>query len=362
MNCLLANSLWAAGSIPEWMRFHGATHRVAQEQNSVLRRIVRQNALTEFGLAHGFRSIRRVEEFQRQVPMRDYDQHLPWIERAVNGVPGVLTHESVRLFEPTSGSSGATKLIPYTASLQGEFQRGIQAWVAELFAHSPGLLGGTAYWSISPAGGENKKTPGGIPIGFDDDTSYLGGFRKRLVQSVMAVPGTVKLISNSDEFAYATLLHLLKARNLRLISIWNPSFLLLMLDRLDEWADRLRFDLENSAEAQMDSRRRFEVREALCAASKQETYARLWPELRLISCWSDANAAGPSAKLAGLFPGCRVQGKGLIATEAFVSFPLAGYEGAALSLRSHFFEFLPSIRTNRCLRINLNKAASIVPW
>jgi hypothetical protein len=31
----------------------------------------------------------------------------------------------------------------------------------------------------------------------------------------------------------------------------------------------------------------------------------------------------------------------LIATEAFVSFPVAGHDDAALSVRSHFFEFLP---------------------
>ena len=61
----------------------------------------------------------------------------------------------------------------------------------------------------------------------------------------------------------------------------------------------------------------------------------------MISCWRDATSAGPAAALAALFPGCRVQGKGLLAT-AFVSFPLSGYDDAALSIRSHFFEFLPS--------------------
>ena len=40
-----------------------------------------------------------------------------------------------------------------------------------------------------------------------------------------------------------------------------------------------------------------------------------------------------------LFPGVEIQPKGLIATEAFVSVPLVGRPGAALSLRSHFFEF-----------------------
>ena len=342
MTCLLANSLWAAGCIPEYARFLRAIRRVEKEQEAILCRIVRSNADTEFGRAHGFSSIHSSAEFQRRVPVRDYDQHQPWIGRAESGIPNVLTREPIRLFEPTSGSSGGTKLIPYTTSLQREFQRGIQPWIADLFAHSPELLGGPAYWSISPPSAKGNKTSGGIPIGFDDDTSYLGGWKRSLVRSVMAVPGSVNLESDPEEFIYVALLYLLRARDLRLISIWNPTYLLLMLDRLTEWRDRIDFDFEHGTHFNADDRRSQEVREALRAGSLQEIYARIWPKLKLISCWTDANAAGPAAKLAALFPLCRVQGKGLIATEAFISLPLTGHEGAALSLRSHFLEFLPT--------------------
>jgi hypothetical protein len=72
-----------------------------------------------------------------------------------------------------------------------------------------------------------------------------------------------------------------------------------------------------------------------------DIHAQLWPRLRLISCWTDAQAAGYANKLAELFPQAKMQGKGLLATEGFVSFPLRNHAGAALSLRSHFFEFLP---------------------
>jgi hypothetical protein len=342
MICTLANSLWAAGCRPELARFHRATRHVAEEQEAVLRRIVRENADTEFGRDHAFSSIRTSEEFCKQVPLRNYEQHQPWIDRAADGIPNVLTRDPIRLFEPTSGSSGATKLIPYTQHLQREFQRGINAWIADLFTHCPQLLGGPAYWSISPANAARKKTPGGIAIGFDDDTSYLGGWRKRLAQSAMAVPPSVRFQSNFDECNYATLMHLVRAGNLRLISIWSPTFLTLMLDRLLEWGDRIHHDLEQGIGCAADSHRAREVREALHTSSPQEAYAKLWPQLQLISCWSDATSAGPAAELTALFPNCRIQGKGLLATEAFISFPLSECDGAALSVRSHFFEFIPS--------------------
>jgi hypothetical protein len=158
----------------------------------------------------------------------------------------------------------------------------------------------------------------------------------------MAVPAIVNLMSDFEAFAYAMLLHLIRARDLRLISIWSPTYLLLMLDRLTDFEERMSRDLEECAHGRADYRHGRELREALRADSPQETYARLWPKLSLISCWKDANAAGPAANLAALFPRCQMQGKGLIATEAFISFPLTGQEAAALSVRSHFFEFLPS--------------------
>jgi hypothetical protein len=59
----------------------------------------------------------------------------------------------------------------------------------------------------------------------------------------------------------------------------------------------------------------------------------------LISAWTEGNASHYVSELKDMFPDVQVQGKGLIATEGFVSFPLIGYEGSALSVNSHFFEF-----------------------
>jgi hypothetical protein len=61
----------------------------------------------------------------------------------------------------------------------------------------------------------------------------------------------------------------------------------------------------------------------------------------VISCWTDGNSAAAGRKLATLFPQARIQGKGLIATEGFVSLPWERRGGAALAVRSHFLEFLP---------------------
>src|SRR6266852_4437688 len=72
------------------------------------------------------------------------------------GEPNVLTRDPVLLLEPTSGSTGGEKLIPYTASLRREFQRAVAAWIGDLFRQRPAVRRGRAYWSLSPVFGPRR--------------------------------------------------------------------------------------------------------------------------------------------------------------------------------------------------------------
>ncbi|HEX7288556.1 MAG TPA: GH3 auxin-responsive promoter family protein [Candidatus Angelobacter sp.] len=355
MICTVVNSLWLAGCLTEAARFRDAVKRVESEQQALLKRLLTANAATEFGRAHGFSSIQSVREYQERVPLRDYEGFRELVDRISAGQPNVLTREPIRLLEPTGGSAGAAKLVPYTASLQREFQRAIRSWIADLFLHDPKLLSGQAYWSVSPATMADARTPSGIAIGFEDDSAYVGGWQRRLVQSAMAVPGALRGIRDMKAFQYLTLLYLVRSSRLKLISVWNPTFLSLLVDHLPEWGDELAHDLEHGTSRfaaalpehlrrmlRPQERRAAELRSALRLASAAERHASLWPELRLISCWTQANAATPAAHLKTLFPQASMQGKGLIATEGFVSFPVSGHADAALAVRSHFLEFLPA--------------------
>jgi hypothetical protein len=323
MICTAANGLWLATCLGEAARFRRATTRVAVNRD------------TEFGRRHGFRSARKPRDYRQRVPVRSYAEYEGEVDRIADGTQRVLTRDRVRIFEPTGGSASATKLIPYTPSLRREFQRGIKPWIADLFTHSPDLMRGQAYWSVSPVSSAATRTRGGIPIGFEDDSAYVGSWRRVLVRQVMAAPASLRNAADIEAFQYQTLLALVRSDNLRLMSIWNPSFLAVILERLPQHANQLLRDLRD------DPDRARPLRAALKASTPSERHALLWPRLRLISCWADANAAGAAAALASAFPQARLQPKGLIATEGFVSFPLCGVQASALAVRSHFFEFAP---------------------
>ena len=348
----VANSVWRLASQSEARRFTRAMVDIEATQRAGLARILRNNAGTAYGQRYGFADITSAEEYQARVPLVTYEDVQPEIARMAEGVPDILIPGQPSLFVPTSGSTAATKLIPYNQALRAEFQAGIAPWIVDMFRANPQMAGGPAYWSISPATWTQRTTDGGIPIGFDDDTAYLHPLIARLLGQAMAVPSAVACISDMDAFRYVTLAYLLRARELRFISVWNPTFLTLLLAPLATWAEPLARDLANgtlsppgdvapdvlallSAPFSPNRRRAHELEQVNMEP------AALWPHLALISCWTAAAAAEPARELSRLFPRVPIAGKGLLATEGMVSFPLHGLPGSALAVCGHFFEFLP---------------------
>jgi hypothetical protein len=339
------NSAWMWSCRREANEFRRATHAVAWTQEAVLREMLSANRDTSFGRRHGFASVTSPQDYQRYVPLSNYDAFAPYVQEVAAGHLNVLTADRVELLEPTSGTTAGEKLIPYTASLRAQFQRAVAAWVADVMHHRPGVRRGRAYWSISPALGLPRRTAGGIRIGFDSDAAYLSRWQQRLVRHLLVMPPAVTSLRAIEDFRYFTLFHLLAAPDLALISVWNPTFLTALLSPLEGWIDRICDDLRHGRRRIPATPRVRRLRsEELRAIFRHggplpEKLRQVWPGLDLISCWADAAAATQLPALQALFPGVAVQPKGLLSTEACVSFPLCGRPGAALAVRSHFFEF-----------------------
>jgi GH3 auxin-responsive promoter len=331
------NTAWMLKCAGEARAFRQATRRVAESQSQVLAAILHRNRNTEFGRAHGFRHLKNARDYQKSVPLSGYDDYAEPIQRIATGQTNVLTKDRVELLEPTSGTTAGEKLVPYTAGLRRQFQKAVAAWIYDLFRGRPAVRQGRAYWSISPALGGPRLTSAGIPIGFDDDAAYLGTLERRALDRLLAVPFSVARLRDMETFRYRTLLHLLSADDLTLISVWNPSFLTALVAPLSEWQARLCFDLrrqDRSSDRASALERVFRSNLSL-----PEKLRLVWPRLALISCWADAAAAHYLRELREYFPAVEIQPKGLLATEGCVSFPLLRRAASVLALRSHFFEF-----------------------
>ena len=79
-----------------------------------LRRILADNAETEYGRKWGFCGITDADDYRAKVPMIEYEDVRGQIERTRRGETGLLTAYPVRQFILTSGTSGQRKQIPLT--------------------------------------------------------------------------------------------------------------------------------------------------------------------------------------------------------------------------------------------------------
>ncbi len=85
-----------------------------EAQQRTFKDLVRQAGNTAFGRDHGFGQIRNYADFASRVPVRDYEELRPYVERMLQGEPNVLWPGRPLYFAKTSGTTSGAKYIPIT--------------------------------------------------------------------------------------------------------------------------------------------------------------------------------------------------------------------------------------------------------
>ena len=82
-------------------------------QRDVLLELLKQAAKTEYGNRFGFNSIKTIEEFQKRVPIVDYETLKPYIDRLRRGEEKLLWPTEIRWFAKSAGTTQSkSKFIP----------------------------------------------------------------------------------------------------------------------------------------------------------------------------------------------------------------------------------------------------------
>ena len=374
---LLENLGWLASCLPPTLAFVTALSWPERCQRRLLRRMLARLPATRYGRERGVGSNMRTAEEFLQVPMADYESLRPFIRAIQAGEPDVLAAEPVTVLQPTSGTSAAPKLIPFTRGLQRQFQDALAPWMVSLFSRHPRLLFGRQYWCVSPNTRPRAESESAVPVGFMEDTDYLGGWQRRIARHLLVAPDGLTRVEDPAAFEFLTLLFLVREENIRLVSVWHPSFLTVLLEALPGHAAALEaclrsgqlpagLALPGDVRSPLSGRLRPDPDRAVIVArmnlTKPAEVRRLWPHLQVISCWTGRGAETCVARLREWFPGVTIEGKGLMATEGVVTIPW-GLDGRFVcAVRSHFLEFLEpdSACAKRCWELEPGKSYSVV--
>ena len=85
-----------------------------ETQQKVFQKLIAKAKNTAFGKDHQFDKIHNYEDFAKHVPVRDYEELKPYIERILHGESDVLWKGRPLYFAKTSGTTSGAKYIPLT--------------------------------------------------------------------------------------------------------------------------------------------------------------------------------------------------------------------------------------------------------
>lgn len=159
--------VFAARLLARWTanKIRKTASKPVEAQNKVFSDLMLKGKRTLFGKDHDFEDIKSYEDFKAKVPVVDYEQLTPYIERIKKGEKDVLWPGLPLYFCKTSGTTSGAKYIPLTKdSLPNHLNSARNALLC--YIHESGnadFVGGKMiFLQGSP---KLDKLPSGIPYG-----------------------------------------------------------------------------------------------------------------------------------------------------------------------------------------------------
>lgn len=321
-------------------------------QLNVLREILAYAKDSEFGKRFDFAAIDSHEQYCHNVPIMDYEDLRPFVDRHIAGEQNVLFPGKPMLYTRTSGTTAEPKLIPIT---DYNFERTIRnrgkLWLYGLSQQYPGVFDGKDFTLVSPA--EDGYTDDGVPFGALSGLMYKN--IPEFVKRVHTIPYDVICIKDFTARAY-TLLRFGVPQDVTCVFTGNPSTVVNLAEKADKWKEELIRDVADGtlrADIEIEPHIRRKV-EALLEPAKHRAaqLAQLagatprllptdyWPNLKLVHTWTNGNCRLVIPELKEWFGQTPILDFGYIASEITATDLIdPKTNGSKLALRSGFYEF-----------------------
>lgn len=318
--------------------------------------ILAPNVDCELGRRYGFGKIDSLADYRAAVPIQKYDGFAELIERTVQtGEQGLVTGDPIKRFFLTSGSTSKSKYIPVTNRFVRNKSRTFGIYWSLVFGSHPAAKKGRMVTNFSDSG-KAVRAPGGLPC--SSESSYWAGVtRATQMKERPLIPKSIAQIGDSDSRYYA-IARILLEETFAVIMTLNPSTILLLFQKVGQFADSLLHDIEKGgigdqvavsdqvrayvAEHYAGNPERAGQLAALRAQAPGLLAHRIWPELSLAICWRSPMLQPYIDLLSPHFTGVAQRDYILMASEGVMAVPIEdGHSGGALCIGANLYEFVP---------------------
>ncbi|MBI9018089.1 MAG: GH3 auxin-responsive promoter family protein [Phycisphaerae bacterium] len=326
-------------------------------QKQLLMEIITNNRDTAYGREYGFHKIDSIEDFQNNVPVNQYHNLEPYIEKMLNGHENILTADMPVMFNLTSGTASKPKFIPVTAKTQKKTDIIMAQWLSKALEDHPDFMD---YWNLiitsAPVEGN---CPSGIPFG-----SMSGKIYDNLPENIMSKYVLSPLVAKIEnyELRYCAMIRLALEKEVSFIATPNPTTLLRLAKSAIQYQQEIiksindgclfdtceleinEHDLSIVKSIETDLKPNKIRAEFLSNIIKK--YDRLlprycWDKLTLIGCWLGGSVGQHADKLTEYYGNVPRRDLGYLASEGIMTLPYQDNTAAGvLALRNNFYEFV----------------------
>lgn len=273
-------------------------------QHKLLKKILADNAQSEFGRAYNFASIKDYASFSKRVPIHSYEALRPYIEHQMTNCMPTHTRQMPVLYAQTSGTTGSPKRIPVLKQTLAAYKRGQRIASFVQYRDIPGLFAGKILAVVSPA------IEGYLPNG----TAY--GAMSGVVHASLPAALRCRYVLPEEIFAiedYAVKYRLIAAwavaeRQISVLASANPSTFIHLQQIIDQTAEQIIEFVRTGKLAALtfDPAAMHVVREfpdrppnptraqelaSILKATGTLSYGAIWPQLKALVTWTGGNCA-----------------------------------------------------------------------
>ncbi|MCR5500560.1 MAG: GH3 auxin-responsive promoter family protein [Acetatifactor sp.] len=274
-------------------------------QEELLLSLLQQNQNTEFGESSGFSQIHSIEEYQEKVPIREYDEFAPYIERMVKGEQNILTFEDIHHFNRTSGTLGNAKYIPLSqkqTSIMGKYHA----------LHTNGVISSQIGYGWNDGKGINlmegtaEVLESGATYGSASSVAVKSGPFKNMTSSIYTSPIEAKQPAKGVITRYIHARFALQESNVTYVIATFSSIVLEFFRYIEDHWELLVRDIENGtidesidlpeevrvsllAKIKPNPKRAKSLREAFSKGFDSPWAKRVWPKMQYMFSAAGAN-------------------------------------------------------------------------
>ncbi len=329
---------------------------VEETQRKLMMDIIHRNKNTAFGKDHNFNSISNIKEFQEQVPIRDFEEHRPYINRIIAGESDILFPGRPISYSMTSGTTAEAKYIPISETYQQSFTKLNRIWFYSCLRGNPEIFNGRTLTTVSPA--EEGVLSDGVSYGSLSGKSYLNC--PPILKTTFTSPYPVIDIADYQKKYYAIMRGAL-ACNVTYVVCASPTNLIKLHQTVIDNFDDMVKDIRNGTLKEdildiIPEEKRAEVRRYYKPAPERaDELEQLWklhgknllpahyfPNIKVINTWKQGNFKRVFPKVRELFAKTtNIRAMGYQASEARAGIVLENdWDYSLLAHTSYFYEFI----------------------